>query len=60
MKYTRQQIADLKKMQIADLKKIMSVEEEMIPLLPLFKPKNRILDPWQKEFPGIFKKLKKL
>ena len=35
----------------------MSAEEEMIPLLSLFKPKNRILDPWQKQLPSIFKRL---
>jgi cyclopropane fatty-acyl-phospholipid synthase-like methyltransferase len=44
--------------QISDLKTIMSIKEEMIPLLHLFKPKNRILNPWQNEFPSIFKKLK--
>ena len=44
------------KKQINDLKTIMSVEEEMIPLLSLFKPKNRILNPWEKEFPKIFKR----
>ena len=41
------------KKQINDLKNIMSVEEEMIPLLSLFKPKNRILNPWEKELPKI-------
>lgn len=46
------------KQQINDLKKIMSVEEEMIPLLSLFKPKNRILNPWERQFPRIFKKLR--
>ena len=50
MRYTRRQINDLKK--------IMSVEREMIPLLSLFKPKNRILNPWKKELPKIFKKLR--
>lgn len=45
------------KRQINDLRKIMGVEKEMIPLLSLFKPKNRILNPWEKEFPKIFKKL---
>ncbi len=49
MKYTKRQINDLKK--------VMGVEKEMIPLLSLFKPKNRILNPWVKKFPGIFKKL---
>ena len=29
----------------------------MIPLLSLFKPKNRILNPWEKKFPKIFKNL---
>jgi SAM-dependent methyltransferase len=46
------------KRQINDLQKIMSIEKEMIPLLSLFKPKNRILNPWEKEFPKIFKKLR--
>ena len=46
------------KQQINDLKMIMSVEEEMIPLLSLFKPKNRILNPWQKQLSKIFKKLR--
>jgi SAM-dependent methyltransferase len=50
IKFTRQQMNDLKK--------IMSAEEEMIPLLSLFKPKNRILNPWEKQFPNIFKKLR--
>lgn len=36
----------------------MSVEKDMIPLLSLFKPKNRMLDPWEKELPKIFKKLR--
>ncbi len=30
----------------------------MIPLLSLFKPKNQILNPWEKKFPSIFKNLK--
>jgi len=46
------------KQQIDDLKKIMSAEKDMIPLLPLFRPKNRILNPWEKQFPKIFKKLR--
>ena len=46
------------KQQISDLNKIMSAEEEMIPLLGLFKPRNRILNPWEKQFPKIFKKLR--
>ena len=50
MKFTKQQINDLKK--------IMSVEKEMIPLLSLLKPKNRILNPWERKFPKIFKKLR--
>lgn len=49
MRFTRQQIDDLKK--------IMSAEEEMIPLLSLLKPKNRILNPWERHFPKIFTKL---
>ncbi len=44
--------------QINDLKTIMSLEEEMIPLLSLFKPKNRILNPWERQFTKIFKKLR--
>jgi len=46
------------KQQINDLKKIMSVEEDMIPLLSFFKPRNRILNPWVRQFTNIFKKLK--
>jgi len=36
----------------------MSAEKDMIPLLPLFRPRNRILNPWEKQFPKIFKKLR--
>jgi len=50
MKFTKQQINDLRK--------IMSAERDMIPLLPLFRPRNRILNPWEKQFPKIFKKLR--
>jgi cyclopropane fatty-acyl-phospholipid synthase-like methyltransferase len=46
------------KQQVSDLKNIMSIEEEMIPLLHVFKPKNRILNPWQKQLPIIFKKMR--
>ena len=35
----------------------MSVDKEMIPLLSLFKPKNRILNPWQNQLPKVFKQL---
>jgi len=47
-----------KKQHIEDIKKIMSIEEEMIRLLPQLEDKLGLLNPWVRQLPGIFRGLK--
>lgn len=46
------------KQHIEDLKKIMSIEEEMIRLLPQIEDKLGLINPWVKQLPDIFRGLK--
>ena len=48
----------IEKRHIEDVKKIMSVEEEMIRLLPAFKDSLNMMNPWVKQLPGILRGLK--
>lgn len=47
-----------KNQHIKDIKKIMSVEDEMILLLPKLEDKLNLLNPWVKQLPGILRGLK--
>ncbi len=44
--------------QVRDLTAIMGIEQEMLSLLPLFRPKNHLLSPWENELPRLFKNLR--
>lgn len=48
----------MEKQHLQDLAKIMGVEEEMIPLLPKFPSRTNMMNPWVRQFPGIFRGLK--
>ncbi len=43
--------------QITDLTTIMGLRNDMLPLLPLFRPRNHLLSPWENEFAPLFKRL---
>lgn len=48
----------MSKQHTEDIKKIMSIEEEMIRLLPQLEDKLGLLNPWVRQLPGIFRGLK--
>jgi cyclopropane fatty-acyl-phospholipid synthase-like methyltransferase len=47
----------MSKTHIEDIKKIMSIEEEMIRLLPQLDDKLGLLNPWVRQLPGVFRGL---
>lgn len=48
----------MSKQHTEDIKKIMSIEEEMIRLLPRLEDKLGLMNPWVRQLPGIFRGLK--
>ena len=48
----------LKNKHIRDVAKIMGVEEAMVGILPKLQSTTKALNPWVRQFPGIFRGLK--